>query len=121
VPLRVQLRPPAGMFVWIGAIGLSPAIFAGCFLAGAAAVALWLDACFPRFAPKTFSRTVLHVGGTILAAQLLTPLAAHFLDGSQIAVYVSIFVVGFPALVYTLLVAIWIIRLLHGLARGVFR
>jgi hypothetical protein len=34
---------------------------------------------------------------------------------------VSTFAVGFPALVYTLLVAIWIIRLLHGVTRGLLR
>jgi hypothetical protein len=100
---------------------LSPSIFAVCFLGGAAAIALWISVRFPRFAPRSFRVALLHVGGTVVAAQLLTPLATHLLAGSMFWALVSTFAVGFPALVYTLVVGIWIIRLLHNATRGVFR
>jgi hypothetical protein len=102
-------------------MGLSPAVFAVCFLGGAAAMALWIDFRFPRFAPRSFRGALLHVGGTIVVAQFLTPLATHLLVGSLLWTLVSTFAVGFPALVYTLVVAIWIIRLLSGFVGGVFR
>jgi hypothetical protein len=101
--------------------GVSPTVFAVCFLAGAVLIALWIDVRFPRLAPSSFGGTVLHVGGTIVGAQLLTPLATHLLGGSAFWTLVSTFAVGFPALVYTLLVAIWIIRILSGVARGLLR
>lgn len=104
-----------------GEAGLSPTVFAVCFLVGAAVIALWIDVRFPGLAPSSFGGTVLHVGGTIVGAQLLTPLATHFLGGSAFLTLVSTFAVGFPALVYTLLVAIWIIRILRGLTRSLLR
>jgi hypothetical protein len=106
------------MFVTYGDPGMSPTIFAVCFLAGAAATAVWVEVRFPRLAPSSLGGAVLHVGGTIVAAQLLTPLATHLLGGSAFLTLVSTFAVGFPALVYTLLVAIWVIRILRGVARG---
>jgi hypothetical protein len=109
------------MFATHGETGLSPTVFAVCFLVGAVLIALWVDVRFPRLAPTSFGGTLLHVGGTIVGAQLLTPLAMHFLGGSVFLTLVSTFAVGFPALVYTLLVAIWIIRLLHGVTRGLLR
>lgn len=104
-----------------GERGLSPAVFAVFFLVGAASIALWIDIRFPRLAPKSFRAAFLHLGGALVGAQLLTPLATYVLSGSVFLTLVSTFAVGFPALVYTLLVAIWIIRLLHSVARGVFR
>jgi hypothetical protein len=109
------------MVVMQGETGLSPAVFAVCFLLGAVVIALWVDVRFPRLAPSSFGGAVLHVGGTIVGAQLLTPLATHLLGGSAFLTLVSTFAVGFPALVYTLLVAFWIIRILHGAARGLLR
>jgi hypothetical protein len=104
-----------------GETDVSPTVFAVCFLVGAVVIALWIDVRFPRLAPSSIGVTVLHVGGTIVGAQLLTPLATHLLVGSAFLTLVSTFAVGFPALVYTLLVAIWIIRILRGVARGLLR
>jgi hypothetical protein len=109
------------MFAAHGETGLSPTVFAVCFLVGAVVIALWIDVRFPQLAPSSFGGTLLHVGGTIVGAQLLTPLGTHLLGGSFFLTLVSTFVVGFPALVYTLLVAIWIIRFLRGVTRGLLR
>jgi hypothetical protein len=114
----VQTADRRGMFGAYGEAGLSPTVFAACFLAGAVAIALWIEVRFPRLAPSSLRGAILHVGGTIVAAQLLTPLATHLLGGSAFLTLVSTFAVGFPALVYTLLVAIWVIRILRGVARG---
>jgi hypothetical protein len=57
----------------------------------------------------------------MVAGQLLTPLALHFLTGSPTVVLVGVFVVALPALVYTLLAAVWLLQLLSEHLRGSFR
>lgn len=100
---------------------MSPSVFAVCFLIGAVAVAFWVDARFPTLAPKSMRGALLHVGGTIVGAQLLAPLALHFLIGSPSTTLVAVFVLGFPALVYTLLAGIWLLRLVHDIWRSLLR
>jgi hypothetical protein len=102
-------------------ITLSPQLFALCYLAGAAAVAVWFDARFPELAPRSFRSAIIHMGATMLGAQLVVPLATHFLTGSQVLTLVSAFAVGFPALVYSILAAMWIVKLAHAGLRGRFR
>jgi hypothetical protein len=101
--------------------GLSPTVFTMLFLIGAIAVAFWIDARFPRLAPGSLRAVLLHVGGTVVGAQLLTPLLTHILGGSPALTLVAIFAVALPALVYALLVAIWVIRILHGVGRSLLR
>jgi hypothetical protein len=100
---------------------VNPQIFALCFLAGAVAVGIWIDARFPRLAPGSLRVAVLHIGATIFAAQLLVPVATHFLTGSQILTLISAFAVGFPALVYSILAGLWIAKLAHAGLRGRLR
>jgi hypothetical protein len=101
--------------------GVSPTVFAVFFLGGAASIAVWIDVCFPRLAPGSLRGAILHVGGTIVGAQLLTPLATHLLGGSAFLTLVVTFAVGFPALVYTLLAAIWFLRVLRDIGRSLLR
>jgi hypothetical protein len=100
---------------------VSPSVFAVCFLLGAVSVAFWIDARFPRLAPKTMRSALFHVGGTMVAAQLLMPLAVHFLIGSPVTTLVTVFVLGLPALVYTLLAGIWLLRLVTDMWRSLSR
>lgn len=100
---------------------MSPQLFALCFLAGGAAVAFWIDARFPSLAPQSLRTAVLHVGATLLAAQVLVPVATNLLTGSQVLALVSAFAVGFPSLVYSILAAMWILKLAHAGLRGRFR
>jgi hypothetical protein len=97
---------------------VSPAVFAVCFLLGSGAVALWADLRFPELAPRTMRGTLLHVGAALLAGQLLAPIGIHFLTGSPTLTLVALFALGFPALTYSLLVGIWVIKMLQSLMRG---
>jgi hypothetical protein len=83
------------------------------FVAGAGALALWIDARFPRLAPEAFSRRVLAavVAGIALQA---TPL----FSGSAEAVYTTVFAFVLPTLVASLLTAVWLLRALRDARVG---
>lgn len=73
---------------------------------GAALLAAWTHARFPSLAPARLGRTVLHTAGAVLVLNLLP-----FALDSALDVRVSILGVVLPALVYTMLAAIWMLRL----------
>lgn len=100
---------------------LNTSAFAVCFLGGSAAVALWLDLRLPRLAPETVKGILIHVGVTIVAAQVVFPFAFHALAGSQVLTLVAVFGIAFPALTYSLLVAVWVLKLVANTSRGLFR
>lgn len=100
---------------------LTTSAFAVCFLVGAAVVAVWLDVRFPRLAPGSLKATLVHVGVTIVAAQIVLPFSFHALQGSRMLTLVALFGVAFPILTYSLLVAVWVLKLVANAARGVFR
>lgn len=95
-------------------------MFAVCFLVGSAVVAVWFDLRFPWIAPSTVKGTLIHVGVTIVTAQVV-PLAFQALQGSQVLTLVALFGVAFPVLTYSLLVAVWVLKLVANASRGVFR
>jgi hypothetical protein len=80
------------------------------FLLGAAAVAFWLDARFPRLAPRTL---IGRMAAALAATFLLR--AAPVDAGSRAAFLASLFGAVFPALVFSLLSALWLLRLLRDL------
>jgi hypothetical protein len=86
---------------------------------GAGAVALWCHVRFARFTPKDMRHALMHVGASIVIAQLAVPLLMKTIlaAGSPVAALVAVFGVGFPALTYCLLASIWIIKLLQGSLR----
>jgi hypothetical protein len=81
-------------------------------VAGAAVIALWLDFRFPGVTPKHLRQALIHVGISIVAAQLVVPVLVKTIAaaGSPIAALVAVFAVGFPSLTYCLLASIWIIK-----------
>ncbi len=86
---------------------------------GAAAIALWIDARFARLSPETIRGTVIHVGVAMAVGQLVVPLGIHVLVavGSPVATFAALFLVAFPALVYSFLAAVWVIKVLAGVVR----
>jgi hypothetical protein len=86
---------------------------------GAGAIALWLDARFPGATPKDLRQALLHVGVSIVAAQLLVPILIKTIAaaGSPIAALRAVFVIGFPGRTYCLLASVWIIKGLQGALR----
>lgn len=100
---------------------LSVQLFSLCFLAGAAAVAVWVDVRFPAIAPQSLRAATLHMGATLIAAQVLVPVATRTLTGSQALAILAAFGVGFPALVYSILAAIWLVKIAQAGLRGRLR
>jgi hypothetical protein len=100
---------------------VSPQLYSVLFLFGSLALALWTRARFPHLTPAGLRGALCHVGVTMIAGQLLTPLALHLLTGSMSVVLVGVFAVALPALVYTLLAAVWLLQLLSEHLRGSLR
>ena len=86
---------------------------------GAAALALWINFRFPKIAPAEFKTAVLHVAAALVVGQALVPLLHSLLPAmSPIAqALIMTFLIGLPALVYSLLSSIWIIRLTQAAFR----
>ncbi len=84
---------------------MSNGTFALVLTAGAALLALWIDTRLPKLAPASMLRVFLHVGAAMLTLHLIP--GAH----STAMIYVAVFGVALPALVYSFLTAIWFIRL----------
>jgi len=80
-------------------------IFVPAFVTSAALLALWLDLRLPMLAPASLRAIILHGALAFIALQLIP--GEHVLPGG---VYLLIFGIVMPALVYVFLVAIWFIR-----------
>ena len=98
--------------------------FVTCLLAGAAAIALWTDARLPGLAPKAFAGLTRHFAGALVALVVLTPLGAHVVAGETASAsrsLVTLFAITLPALVYAMLVSLWLIRVAQQALRGGLR
>ena len=84
---------------------MSNGTFALVLPVGAALLALWLDARLPKLAPASMRRVILHIAAALLTLQLIPG------ANSTAMLYVAIFGVALPGLVYTFLAAIWFIRI----------
>jgi hypothetical protein len=82
-------------------------------------IALWLDARFPKIAPKDMRQALMHVGLSIVVAQLAVPLLVKTIAaaGSPVGVLFALFLIAFPALTYCLLASVWIIKGLQAALR----
>jgi hypothetical protein len=99
-------------------------IFLLVFVAAAAVLALWLNVRVTRFAPTTMRAATLHVGGSMVACQLISPAISSLLldPGSPVLRMVSLLCVALPAMVYAVLSVIWIIVQAQGtLGKGMMR
>ena len=95
---------------------MSIGLFAIFFLFGAGAIALWLDARFPGFAPRDLARALFRTLIALAASQLLFP-PAWKLALARGPVLVALFGVALPCLIWVLLSTIWSIRLLQAVMR----
>jgi hypothetical protein len=84
---------------------MSNSIFAFALVTGAALLALWFDARLPMLAPAGLRKIVLHAAVAVLVVRLIPGDAA-----SPAGVYLALFGIALPALIYVFLVAIWFIR-----------
>ena len=98
---------------------MSPQLLTVCLALGAAAIAVWVHARFPSLAPHSLQlRFFVHVACCALALKVAVPSALHFVTsiGTMAAGLAGIFAVVLPALVYTFLVTVWILKLVQNAA-----
>ena len=88
---------------------MSNGTFALVLTAGAALLALWLDARLPKLAPATMRRVLPHIVLAFVVLQLV-PGAT-----SSTMIYVALFGLALPALVYCFLTAVWFIKIAQGM------
>lgn len=84
---------------------MSNATFALTLVTGAALLALWFDVRLPTLAPAGLRAIVLHAALAVGVLQLIPGDAA-----SPVGVYIALFGIALPALIYVFLVAIWFIK-----------
>jgi hypothetical protein len=96
---------------------VTPQLFCIAFLLGTGAIALWLNARFPRFAPSDLHRALVRAGIAMAATWLLFPPLWDAAVASG-PVLVALFAVAFPCLTYLLLSAVWAIEKLQAVLRG---
>ena len=89
------------------------AVYLVMFLAGAAAIAVWIDHRFPRTAPGDLKAALVHLFVACLANQLLDSsiggrVAASSVPHSRLVAAIGVI---FPLVVYAALAALWTIRL----------
>lgn len=77
------------------------------FLICAGLLAVWIDARFPRLAPRSLMMRMFAVLVAVLLL-MLVPL----LDSSPTAAFASLFAFLLPTLVFTFLTAVWLLRAL---------
>jgi hypothetical protein len=91
---------------------------------GAAAIALWATARFPRLGPETLPAALLQVGIALVAGFLLVPAGMHsVLDmAPPTGPLLATFLFALPGLTYLFLASLWAMRVLQRiLSRGRFR
>jgi hypothetical protein len=98
------------------------AAFVIAYLAGAAAVAFWIDVRFRRFAPSDLRWAMAHLVAATIANELLDASLGGFVasslpQGSLIAILGVIL----PLVVYAALAAIWVLRIAHRALSGHLR
>ena len=103
---------------------MSPELLTVGLALGAAAIAVWVHARFPGLAPQTLRfRFFVHVACCGIALKVAVPSALHFIVsmGTMAASLAGIFAVVLPALVYTFLVTVWILKLVQNAAGSSIR
>jgi hypothetical protein len=95
------------------------AVFVLAYLAGAVAVAFWIDRRFPRLAPRDLRFGALHLvaaaaGNELLDGTLADAVARSVPHGAVVAVMGVIF----PLVGYACLAAIWMLRIAQRALSG---
>ena len=83
------------------------------FVVGAGLLALWIDARVPTLAPESFSRRMI----AAICAMVVLQLAPVF-NGSQPAIYATLFAILLPVFVCSFLTAVWLMRALRDAQLG---
>jgi hypothetical protein len=98
---------------------VSPSLFGLLLTVGAFLLALWVMARFAGFGPQKVIWAVVQVGIAVLLLQGVLPVAFDSIDSQGLpgGVYLQVFGVALPLLVYAFLTGGWVTRAAMGLLR----
>jgi hypothetical protein len=96
---------------------ISVKIFMSAELVGAALLALWVVARYPRFGPKSIRSAFLLVGASFVVMQLSTYTVSPLL-GLPHGAYLALFGYVLPTFFVGFLAAAWLMRVLAGSLGG---
>jgi hypothetical protein len=93
--------------------------FALILAAGAAVLALWIMARFADFGPRTIAWAVIHAVVACVLLMLVLPLTFDAIHASGVfgAIYLQVFGIALPLLVYAFLTGGWTAKAAMGLLR----
>ncbi len=97
--------------------------FSVLFVAAAAALAIWIVVRFPGRAPTEFRRAMVHFGVSMVGMSVIVPILQHDLASmpQPLRLYLTVFGVLLPALIYRMVATIWLLRLATGSLRSAMR
>jgi hypothetical protein len=84
---------------------------------GGGALSLWIHVRFPNVGPRELRTVLIHVLVSFAAVQLAAPVVKLAAEASDFATLAGVFGVALPALIYSFLVSIWVIRTVQGAFR----
>jgi hypothetical protein len=98
-------------------------LFSVLFIAAAAAVAIWIVVRFPERAPTEFRRAIIHFVVSMVGMYVISPVIQRDLSSlsQPLQLYLSVFGVLLPALVYRMVATIWLLRVATGSLRSAMR
>lgn len=97
---------------------MTPQLYVLVLAVGAAALALWTDARFPRLAPGTMQGVLLHGFAALIALQVVGSSIGGLTSGPYPTPVLAVLGVALPGLLYAFITGIWTIRLFQGAHAG---
>ena len=94
---------------------MSPGVFVTFLMFATFALALWVDARWPKLAPTDMWRALLHVGASVLISPMIVSKGLEIGQRSPTTMLVMLMAVVLPALIYCLIAAIWLVKTATGL------
>jgi hypothetical protein len=90
---------------------------------GAAALALWVGARFPRIGPHTLAGALIQVAVALAAGWFLVPAAISSVVrwDDTAGPLIAVLLFALPALTYLFLASLWAMRVLQQMMRGARR
>ena len=101
---------------------MSLVIFGICLLAGAAAIATWINVRFPQVSPRGLRTILIHAAVVMIIGQVLRfGFVPPVSDSPAVRLMAGIFLFALPILVYSFLIAIWLVRIAQNAISGMLR
>ena len=101
---------------------MNAGLFTGLVALGAGAIALWIDVRFPRLTPEDLAKVMLHVMASIALGYAVSPAFQGLVAREDPRfTLVAVFALGFPAIVYSLLAGVWMVKLAQRNLSGYLR